>query len=127
MHLNKLVYIILIQRTKITNPEYNPVNPLQVITWMAQVAKKYSTISIPGVYGSGYDQFPLGLLFNRNIQINMGQCPVQKYNERLLHLIETGRIDPTKVISHRMKLDDAPKGYGGFDKKKDIMKIVLKP
>jgi len=39
--------------TKITNPEYNPVNPLQVITWMAQVAKKYSTISIPGVYGSG--------------------------------------------------------------------------
>lgn len=113
--------------TKITNPEYNPVNPLQVITWMAQVAKKYSTISIPGVYGSGYDQFPLGLLFNRNIQINMGQCPVKKYNERLLHLIETGRIDPTKVISHKMKLDDAPKGYGGFDKKKDIMKIILKP
>ena len=48
---------------------------------MAQVAKKYSTISIPGIYGSGYDQFPLGLLFNRNIQITMGQCPVKKYNE----------------------------------------------
>ncbi len=113
--------------SKISNPEYNPVNPLQVITWMAQVAKKYSTISIPGVYGSGYDQFPLGLLFNRNIQIHMGQCPVKKYNERLLHLIETGRIDATKVISHTMKLNDAPKGYGGFDKKADIMKIVLKP
>lgn len=94
----------------VSNPTYNPVNPLQVIIWMAQVAKKYSTISIPGVYSSGYDQFPLGLLFNRNIQIRMGQCPVKKYNEQLLHLVETGRIDPTKVISHTMKLDDATKG-----------------
>ena len=111
----------------VSNPQYNPVNPLQVITWMAQIAKKNSTISIPGVYGSGYDQFPLGLLFNRNIQIHMGQCPVKKYNEQLLHLVETGRIDPTKVISHTMKLNDAPKGYEGFDKKSEIMKIVLKP
>ena len=45
----------------------------------------------------------------------------------MLHLIETGRVDATKVISHTMKLNDAPKGYGGFDKKADIMKIVLKP
>jgi len=60
-----------------SNPQYNPVNPLQVITWMAQVAKKYSTISISGVYSSGYDQFLLGLLFNLNIQIHMGQCPVK--------------------------------------------------
>ena len=111
----------------VSNPAYNPVNPLQVITWMAQVAKKYSTISIPGVYGSGYDQFPLGLLFNRNIQIHMGQCPVKKYNEQLLHLIETGRIDATKIISHTMKLDEAPKGYESFDKKEDVTKIVLKP
>lgn len=111
----------------VPNPAYNPVNPLQVITWMAQIAKKNSTISIPGVYGSGYDQFPLGLLFNRNIQIHMGQCPVKKYNEQLLHLIETRRIDPTKVISHTMNLNDAPNGYQNFDKKEEIMKIVLKP
>jgi S-(hydroxymethyl)glutathione dehydrogenase/alcohol dehydrogenase len=57
----------------------------------------------------------------------MRQCPLKKYNERLLHLIETGRIDVTKVITHTMKLNDAPKGYGGFDKKADLMKIVLKP
>jgi S-(hydroxymethyl)glutathione dehydrogenase/alcohol dehydrogenase len=39
----------------------------------------------------------------------MGQCPVKKYNEQLLHLIEVGRIDATKIISHPMKLDEAPK------------------
>ena len=113
--------------SSVSNPAYNPVNPLQVFTWMTQIAKKNSTISIPGVYGSGYDQFPLGLLFNRNIQIHMGQCPVKKYNEQLLHLIETRRIDPTKVISHTMNLNDAPNGYQNFDKKEEIMKIVLKP
>ena len=57
----------------------------------------------------------------------MGQCPVKKYNEQLLHLIEAGRIDATKIISHQMKLNEAPKGYEMFDKKEDVTKIVLKP
>lgn len=65
-------------------------------------------------------------MFNGNIQIRIRQCPVKKYNEQLLHLAETGRIDPTKVISDTMKLDDATKGYESFDKKEEIMKIVLK-
>ena len=67
-------------------------NPLQVLNWMCQAARKYSTISIPGVYGSDYDKFPLGQLFNKELQIRLGQCPVKKYNEQLLHLIEVGRI-----------------------------------
>ena len=113
--------------SKVSKPAYQPGNPLQIITWMCQAAKKYSAISIPGVYGSAYDQFPLGLLFNRNLQIKMGQCPVKKYNEQLLHLIEARRIDPTKIISHTMKLGEGPKGYESFDKKEDVSKIVLKP
>ena len=113
--------------SKVSKPAYEPGNPLQIITWMCQAAKKYSAISIPGVYGSAYDQFPLGLLFNRNIQIKMGQCPVKKYNEQLLHLIEARRIDPTKIISHTMKLGQGPNGYESFDKKEDVTKIVLKP
>ena len=92
-----------------SNPAYEPANPLQVINWMCQTAKKYSTISIPGVYGSAYDKFPLGQLFNRELQIKMGQCTVKKYNEQLLHLIEVGRIDATKIISHPMKIDEALK------------------
>lgn len=113
--------------SQVSIPAYQPMNPMQVITWMAQIAKKYSTISIPGVYGSAYDQFPLGLLFNRNVSIHMGQCPVKKYTEQLFHLIETKRIDPTKVISHTMDLKDAPAAYENFDKKEDVLKIVLKP
>jgi S-(hydroxymethyl)glutathione dehydrogenase/alcohol dehydrogenase len=113
--------------SKVANPAYDPGNPLQVISWMCQVAKKNSYVSIPGVYSSGYDQFPLGLFFNRGLQIHMGQCPVKKYNERLLHLIETGRIDATKIISHTINLTEAPKAYRMFDKKDDVTKIVFKP
>jgi S-(hydroxymethyl)glutathione dehydrogenase / alcohol dehydrogenase len=57
----------------------------------------------------------------------MGQCPVKKYNEQLLHLIEAGRIDATKIISHTMKLDEAPEAYDIFDKKENVTKVVLKP
>jgi S-(hydroxymethyl)glutathione dehydrogenase / alcohol dehydrogenase len=113
--------------SKVSNPAYEPANPLQIINWMCQAARKYSTISIPRVYGSAYDQFPLGQLFQRELQIRMGQCPVKKYNEQLLHLIEVGRIDATKILSHSMKLDEAPKGYEMFDKKEDVTKVVFKP
>jgi S-(hydroxymethyl)glutathione dehydrogenase / alcohol dehydrogenase len=112
--------------SKVTNPAYEPANPLQVINWICQAARKYSTISIPGVYGSDYDKFPLGQLFNKELQIRLGQCPVKKYNEQLLHLIEVGRIDPKPLISHRMKLDEAPKAYDIFDKKEDVTKVVFK-
>jgi S-(hydroxymethyl)glutathione dehydrogenase/alcohol dehydrogenase len=47
--------------------------------------------------------------------------------EQLLHLIEASNIDPTRIISHTMKLDEGPKGYETFDKKEDVTKIVLKP
>jgi S-(hydroxymethyl)glutathione dehydrogenase/alcohol dehydrogenase len=113
--------------SKVSNPAYEPANPLQIINWMCQIARKYSTISIPGVYGSTYDNFPLGQLFQRELQLRMGQCPVKKYNEQLLHLIETRRIDATKIISHPMKLDEAPKGYEMFDKKEDVTKVVFSP
>lgn len=112
--------------SKVSDPAYEPSNPLQIINWMCQTARKYSTISIPGVYTSAYDQFPLGQLFQKEIQIRMGQCPVKKYNEQLLHLIEVGRIDPKPLISHTMKLDDAPKAYNMFDRKGEVTKVVFK-
>jgi threonine dehydrogenase-like Zn-dependent dehydrogenase len=40
-------------------------------------------------------------------------------------MIETGRIDPTQVISHRMRLDETPKGYQMFDGKAEVHKVVL--
>ncbi|HKU50804.1 MAG TPA: zinc-dependent alcohol dehydrogenase [Nitrososphaera sp.] len=110
---------------KSANPALIPQDSLQVINWMVDSARKQSTVSIPGVYMTDFSNFPFGNFFNRGLQIQMGQCPVKKYNEQLQHLIEVGRIDPTQLISHRMKLEEAPKGYEIFDKKGDVTKVVL--
>ena len=113
--------------SKVSNPIYEPANPIQVLEWMCQSARKFSTLSVPGAYSSSYDKFPFGQMWNKELSIRLGQCPVKKYNEQLMHLIETGRIDPTKIISHTMKLDEAPKAYEIFDKKEqDVTKIIFK-
>jgi threonine dehydrogenase-like Zn-dependent dehydrogenase len=84
------------------------------------------TISIIGVYAGLVDKFPLGTLMNRGLTIRSGQCHVHRYMRPLLERIEAGEIDPTMVITHRLPLSDAPKGYDVFLKKEDnCEKVVL--
>ncbi|HEX8111572.1 MAG TPA: zinc-dependent alcohol dehydrogenase [Kofleriaceae bacterium] len=84
-------------------------------------------VSVIGVYAGLVDKFPLGALMNRGLTIKSGQCHVHRYMKPLLERIERGEIDPTFVISHHMKLDDAPRGYDMFVHKRDnAMKIVLR-
>ena len=84
------------------------------------------TISVIGVYGGLVDKFPLGTIMNRSLTIKSGQCHVHRYMRPLLERIENGEIDPTVVITHRMPLGDAPKGYDIFLNKEDnCEKVVL--
>jgi len=86
------------------------------------------TVSIMGVYGGLMDKFPIGALMNRGLTIRTGQCHVQRYMKPLLERILAGDIDPTFIITHKLKLDDAPKGYELFKHKHDdCLKVVLKP
>jgi threonine dehydrogenase-like Zn-dependent dehydrogenase len=58
----------------------------------------------------------------------MGQTHVHRYLRPLLERIQNGEIDPSFVITHKMTLEDAPKGYEIFKHKKDnCIKVVLKP
>jgi threonine dehydrogenase-like Zn-dependent dehydrogenase len=84
------------------------------------------TVSIIGVYAGLVDKCPLGALMNRSITIKSGQCHVHRYMRPLLQRIQNGEIDPTVVITHRMQLADAAKGYDIFLKKEDnCEKVVL--
>lgn len=85
------------------------------------------TVSVIGVYGGLVDKFPLGAIMNRSLTIKSGQCHVHRYMRPLLERIENGEIDPTIVITHRMPLSDAAKGYDIFLNKEDnCEKVVLK-
>ena len=86
------------------------------------------TVSVIGVYGGFIDKFPIGSLMNRSITIRTGQCHVQRYMKPLLERIQKGEIDPTFIITHRLPLDDAPRGYEMFvNKEDDCLKVVLTP
>jgi threonine dehydrogenase-like Zn-dependent dehydrogenase len=85
-------------------------------------------VSVVGVYGGFVDKFPLGALMNRGISIRTGQCHVQRYLRPLFERIENGEIDPSFVVTHRLPLDEAPRGYDLFkNKEDDCLKVVLKP
>ncbi|HMA48063.1 MAG TPA: zinc-dependent alcohol dehydrogenase [Frankiaceae bacterium] len=86
------------------------------------------TVSVVGVYGGFVDKFPMGAVMNRSLTIKAGQCHVQRYLRPLLDRIRRGEIDPSFVITHRMRLDDAPRGYETFkNKQDDCVKVVLTP
>lgn len=86
------------------------------------------TVSVIGVYGGLIDKFPMGSFMNRSLTMRTGQCHVQRYWKKLLERIERGDIDPSFVITHRMRLEDAPQGFDIFtNKEDDCIKIVMKP
>lgn len=86
------------------------------------------TVSIVGVYGGFIDKFPIGSIMNRSLTIKTGQAHVQKYMRPLLERIQRGEIDPSVIITHRMRLDQAPEAFAKFNRKEDrCVKIVLTP
>ena len=85
------------------------------------------TVSVIGVYAGFIDKFPMGSLMNRGLTLRAGQCHVHRYVPQLLQHIQSGRLDPTFIITHRMSLEEAPHGYDMFMHKEDeCMKVILK-
>jgi threonine dehydrogenase-like Zn-dependent dehydrogenase len=101
---------------------------VHVLREAIMACRKGGTLSIAGVYGGFVDKIPMGAAFNKGLTFKMGQTHVQKYMRPLLEKVEKGEIDPSRVITHRLDIDDAPWGYKTFrDKEDNCIKIVLKP
>jgi threonine dehydrogenase-like Zn-dependent dehydrogenase len=89
--------------------------------------RKGGTLSIPGVYIGLLDQIPLGAAMNKGLTFRMGQTHVHRYLAPLLARIESGQIDPSFVITHRLPLTEAPAAYKTFcDRQDGCIKVVLK-
>jgi threonine dehydrogenase-like Zn-dependent dehydrogenase len=83
-------------------------------------------VSVPGVYGGLIDKFPMGVVMNRGLTIRSGQTHVHRYMRPLLDRIQNDEIDPSEIITHRMPLADAAKGYKMFmDRDDECEKVVL--
>ncbi len=93
-----------------------------------QACRKGGTVSVPGVYGGLLDKVPFGAAFGKGLTITGGQTHVHRYLRPLLERIENGDIDPSFVITHRVRLEEAAEGYATFKHKHDnCIKMVLQP
>lgn len=92
-----------------------------------QACRKGGTVSVPGVYGGFLDKFPFGAAFGKGLTFKMGQTHTQKYMKPLLDKILNDEIDPTFVISHRLRIEDGPEAYKNFNENKnEFIKVVMK-
>ncbi|UFU00444.1 glutathione-dependent formaldehyde dehydrogenase [Radiobacillus kanasensis] len=101
---------------------------LGAIQIATKAVKKFGTVQLTGVYGGLYNMFPLGPFFQRNVSLRMGQAPARAYMDTLYKQIINEEIDPTKIITHEMPLEQAAHGYDIFNRKEDnCVKVILKP
>ncbi|ATO13934.1 glutathione-dependent formaldehyde dehydrogenase [Micromonospora sp. WMMA1998] len=106
------------------------VDRLVVLHAALKAVRRGGTVSISGVYGGEQDPMPLMEMFDRGIQLRMGQCHVRRWVDEIIPLLE-GDDDPLGVEdlrTHRLPLAQAPQAYEMFQKKEDgCVKVVLAP
>ncbi|RIN31497.1 glutathione-dependent formaldehyde dehydrogenase [Staphylococcus succinus] len=94
----------------------------------AESVRKFGTIQLTGIYGTPADNFPIDLIFNRDVQVKSGKAPVIHQMPKLYEMIKNEVFDPTEIITHTLPLEDASQAYDIFDQKKDNnIKVILKP
>ncbi|MBX8483790.1 zinc-dependent alcohol dehydrogenase [Pseudomonas cichorii] len=90
--------------------------------------RRGGVVSVPGVYSGFIHGFMFGDAFDKGLTFKMGQTHAQRFMPELLEHIETGRLSPEAIITHRMSLEEAAAGYKIFDKgQEDCRKVILTP
>jgi glutathione-independent formaldehyde dehydrogenase len=109
----------------------------QVIENVIRVVNSTGSVGIIGVYiapdpgakderaKKGIYPFPIAEFFDKALTIGSGQAPVKKYNEYLRDLIVNGRAKPSKIVSHHIRIEEAPEAYKKFDQRVEGYTKVL--
>jgi threonine dehydrogenase-like Zn-dependent dehydrogenase len=102
--------------------------PDQVLDWAVRALDKAGTLAIIGVYPEDARSFPIGLAVNKNLTINMGNCPHRRYIPHLIELTVSGRIDPASILTRCEAMEDAVEAFGSFDRRDaGWIKVRLQP
>lgn len=112
-------------------------NPAQVLKNALKLVNPAGSVGVIGVYiapdpgaknekrKDGILEFPVAEFFDKGVTVGTGQAPVKKYNEYLRDLIIAGRAKPSRIVSHHIRIDDAPNAYDKFDQRIDGYTKVL--
>ncbi len=92
--------------------------------------RRGGTISISGVYGAPTDPLPMFQLFDKQVQLRMGQANVHKWSDEILDLLQQDEdvLGVESFATHHLPLEDAPEAYRKFrDKEDGMVKVVFTP
>jgi threonine dehydrogenase-like Zn-dependent dehydrogenase len=90
------------------------------------LVRQGGTITVPGMYLEDTAPFPIGDVWLKNINVMCGVANIQGHMDEVMELVRDGRIEPKRIISHRLSLEEGPKGYELFDSR-EALKVVLDP
>ena len=90
-----------------------------------RLARKAGTVSVTGVYAERAEVH-MGVLWIKAITLTSGHANVIKHLDPVLELLAGGKLDPAPLVTHHMKLDEAPEAYRFYDNR-EALKIVLTP
>jgi len=107
------------------------VDRLTALYTAIDMVRRGGTISLSGVYGGATDPLPMLTMFDKQLQLRMGQANVKRWVDDILPLLLNADSDPLGVddfATHRIPLDEAPQAYETFQKKQDgMVKVVMHP
>jgi glutathione-independent formaldehyde dehydrogenase len=113
--------------------------PTQPLENAVRLVNPTGSIGVVGVYiapdpggrteqeKQGFYPIPLAEMFEKGITIGFGQTPVKRYNEYLRDMIVAGRAKPSKIVSHRIRIEEAPDAYDKFRQRtQGYAKVLIK-
>ena len=105
------------------------IDRLDAVYTAIDAVRRGGTVSLIGVYGGMSDPFPMMTMFDKQIQLRMGQANVLRWVPEILPLLtDDDPLGVDTIATHRLPLADAPHAYEIFQKKQDgAVKVVLKP
>lgn len=113
---------------KLANIVHGEAGSIKALKMAVSAVRRGGWVTVVGVYGMPYENFPLGQIFDKGISLRLGQSTPQRDIDELLTWVEQGKVRLDDIISHRLPLSDAARGYDIFNKKEDrCVKVVLKP
>jgi 2-desacetyl-2-hydroxyethyl bacteriochlorophyllide A dehydrogenase len=90
-----------------------------------RLTRKAGTVSATGVYAEPID-LHMGIVWIKGLTLKTGQANVIAHVDPVLEKLQSGELDPSPLVTHHMKLDDAPQAYEVYDRH-EALKIVLSP
>ena len=106
------------------------VERLEALYTAFEAVRRGGTVSISGVYGGAADPMPMMQLFDKQLQIRMGQANVRRWTDEILEVLEQDDdvLGVEEFATHRLPLDAAPEAYAKFrDKEDGMVKVLFKP